>query len=253
MSLKFYFSSFSEQGKRANNEDYIGVHEGNYYSFFIVCDGVGGYEKGEIASQMVVECFVSEISKNSTFVNPTYLNDLLVKTENKLSEYIDKNPDSKNMASTIALMYLKKDSALIGWVGDSRVYHIRDGKILYHTKDHSYVNYLISIGEITPEEAKNHPKKNVVMRVVQGEGTHARMDIHEINDIQPNDFFMLASDGVWDVIDEEDFARWFVKSTSVEKIEKQIKEKCKDLSNDNYSCVLVKMGQGSFWKRYCFW
>ena len=139
--------------------------------------------------------------------------------------------------------------ASIGWVGDSSVYHIRDGKVLYHTKDHSYVNYLISIGEITPEEAKDHPKKNVVMRVVHGNGTHSRMDTKEITDIFPNDFFMLVSDGVWDVIDDKDIAQWFVRSTSVEKVEKLIKAKCKDLSNDNYSCVLVKIGEESVWKK----
>ena len=249
MGLKYNFTTLSELGKRANNEDCLAAYESNNYAFFIVCDGVGGHEKGEVASKTVVESMVAGISKTAAFVNSTYLSDLLFKTEEKLFEYVLKNPDAKNMASTLAIMYLKPNTALIGWIGDSRVYHIRDGKVIYHTKDHSYVNYLVSIGDITEQEAINHPKKNVVMRVVKGDGSHTKMDLIEITDIQPNDYFLIASDGVWGSIDDNDITQWFVRSSTPEKIEKQIRTKCEDVSDDNFSCVVVKIGKETLLKR----
>ena len=96
------------------------------------------------------------------------LNSILLRTELELDKIVAKNPEYKGMATTLTYLHLSPEGAIIAWAGDSRVYHIRDGKILFKTEDHSLVNQLVQAGQITEEEAAHHPQKNVILRAVIG-------------------------------------------------------------------------------------
>lgn len=92
------------------------------------------------------------------------------------------------MATTLTMAYIASSGIVLAHIGDSRIYHLRKGEILYQTEDHSLVNSLVKLGKITPEEALTHPQRNVIIRAIQGTHTPTEADIITLNDIQPDDF-----------------------------------------------------------------
>lgn len=239
-----------QQGRRKNNEDSIYPFEGAATTedrLFIVCDGVGGANRGEVASRMVCELFHAYFAEHeSDTYDQAYFDDALTFVEAKLSEYVLHNPDCAGMATTITLLYIdeKNRRATIAWSGDSRVSHVRNGKILYETDDHSLVNELLKRGELTPEEAKVHPQRNVILRAISGFETPTQIDIHHITDIQEGDFFMLSTDGILESIDDRILVTLLGKpNVSLDKVRDDIHMFCKQGSNDNYSMYLVQIAE----------
>lgn len=237
--------ALNEIGGRKNNEDSIYPAKGNASRFdrlFLVCDGVGGQEKGEVASALVCKHFPLYFSKNSEKPGQ---NDFLEKglqyVENAITEFLEKNPESRGMASTLTLLRINQDGTVqLGWVGDSRIYHIRQGKIRYKTKDHSEVQSLIDMGEITEEEAESHPRRHVITRAVSGESP-ARMDTHTIQDIRKNDYFLLCTDGVLETLKEADFKDIFKAHSQPAEIKRCIYDRAEGNTRDNFSLYLVKI------------
>ena len=109
-------------GKRNNNEDNFGLNKGLSY---VVCDGVGGTEKGEIASEITVRSFVEAFNDN---INAD-ANDVLKNTEDKLSAYINEHPEALGMATTLTFSQIRSNGIYLAWVGDSRIYQFRNGAI----------------------------------------------------------------------------------------------------------------------------
>ena len=155
-----------EIGGRSNNEDAIYPEEPREdESVFLVCDGVGGQKKGEVASALICRYFPEYLNYNAQMElanDYDYLENGLRYVESRIKEYIHENPDCAGMASTLTIAHFRKktNQVVLGWIGDSRIYHIRDGIVQYQTKDHSEVQSLLDMGEITEEEAENHPRKN---------------------------------------------------------------------------------------------
>jgi protein phosphatase len=220
----------SEIGKRQNNEDNYGFDNGN----FVVCDGVGGSEKGEIASEITVRCFLEAFKKNAS----ANVNDVLKEAENKLSEYIAEHPEAIGMATTLTFSQIKDDCIYVGWVGDSRVYQFRNGKILFITTDHSWVNEAVKAGIITEEEAVNHPKGNIITRAVQGSHKPTTADTVYINDIQKGDLFLHCSDGVLESWDDENLTALFSSENDPSTIISKIKAECEKYSRDNFTAIV---------------
>jgi len=243
--MNIFLSTFlNEQGGRDNNEDAVFPNipslEGQ---LFLVCDGVGGQDKGEVASKLICNYFPEYFSENKKNIYETrYLESGLQFVEKRLKEYIQLHPDCSGMASTLTLLYLskKENKGLIGWVGDSRVYHIRNGEILFQTKDHSEVQSLIDMDEITEQEAENHPRKNVITRAISGINS-TRIDQKIIENIEPNDFFLLCTDGILENLNKDKIRGWFKKDTNSDKIRSLILDNAKNKTKDNFSMYLVKI------------
>lgn len=227
-------SFFSEVGKRANNEDNGGWNEGSTY---VVCDGVGGNERGEIASEIVTSTFLQIYKENPL----TPVNLAMQKAEAKLTDYITQNPESMGMASTLVMASVQPNGLLVAWVGDSRVYQFRKGQVVFKTTDHSWVNEALAAGILTPEEALNHPKSNVITRAIQGE--HKSVEAEEVwlNDIKKDDFFLLCSDGVLETWSDEDFGVLFANMDDVQSIANKIKDECLHTSKDNNTAIVFKI------------
>lgn len=236
--MKISYVTISEVGKRPYNEDYLFV--GADSNFFMVCDGVGGSNKGEVASRKACEYF-SEYLKESPDFSLTGLEKALVHCESKFDEYTRQNPDAKGMATTLTLLKLIQNKAIIGHIGDSRVYHIRNGEILFHTTDHSFVNELVASGFLTPEEAKTHPKRNQITRAIQGSEYNTYIDVNEIDSIEKDDYFLLCSDGILESVDDDFIRRNFLEENSLEQLKGRILEICQEMSNDNYTAIIVKI------------
>jgi serine/threonine protein phosphatase PrpC len=194
---------FSFVGRKPNNEDCLHPNPEKVStkdSLFLVCDGVGGREKGEVASAAICEIFSRCIQGN--FIEPFSQADFksaLAEVYNRLNELEDSGVVHK-MGSTLSFLKFHSGGAMIAHIGDSRVYHIRPTAkqpILFRTEDHSLVATMVKAGMITSEEAAVHPKRNVIHRAVQPHQTEpAEADIFETADLKQGDYFFLCSDGV---------------------------------------------------------
>jgi len=147
--------ALNEIGSRSNNEDTIYPNKKQATkedTLFLVCDGVGGSEKGEIASQLVCEgfAFYFDLKPESEFeqINEDYIKGALEYSQDKIDEYLAENPNSKGMGTTLTLLSFHSQGATIAHVGDSRVYQIRNGEIIFKTSDHSFVNELVKDASI---------------------------------------------------------------------------------------------------------
>ena len=150
----------SEKGGRLNNEDSIfplPETANSNQNLFLVCDGVGGAEKGEIASSLACESFQTFFS---TFregePNADFINKAIRYTEARFDDYVAIHPEAKGMATTLTMTFVGTTGITLAHVGDSRIYHFRKGEILFQTEDHSLVNSLVKLGKITHEEVAHH-------------------------------------------------------------------------------------------------
>ncbi len=235
-------------GKRKNQEDSIFPPTTliqsslwkNYTDLFVVCDGVGGQNKGEKASELACGTFFSNISANKVSTQ-TSIMQAFEKTQNAFDEYIAKNPESKGMATTLVAVHIHEKGLTVVHCGDSRFYHIRNGKILWQTEDHTVINELIKAGVMTEEEAKDS-KRNKISRAIQGNNVKkTKPDIHFIKDIQKDDYLLLCSDGVSGSITDTELCDILsAEDTLLEKMQ-TINVLCEANSADNYSAYLIQI------------
>lgn len=237
------FFSFSGIGKRANNEDAyrFSIISDENSSLFMVCDGVGGRNKGEIASALVCDSFKNFLETKPDFSDINWVNNAIKYTEQQFDLAMEQDSNTRGMASTLALVAFQEKNILIAHCGDSRVYHFRNKEILFETKDHSYINWMIDRGEITTEEAKTHPKKNVITRCIAGTRNPTKADIQLITNLQVNDYLLLCSDGLLEAYTNEEIAQLMNENNTIETIATQIHTKCNNFANDNYTYTIIKI------------
>lgn len=240
-----------ELGQRTNQEDamfpkFNEITESD--RLFIVCDGMGGHDAGEIASQTVCQAFADAIVKNCPETEGQFSEDNFKKALAEAYDALDEKDTGaeKKMGTTMTFLKLHEEGYTIAHIGDSRVYHIRPGKdatdteIVFQTADHSLVNDLIKIGEITPEEAKYSKQKNVITRAMQPNmERRPRADIYPSADIKKGDYFMLCTDGILEQLEDENIK--FIFSDKVEDIDKKTKMLIDVTAEnrDNHSATLV--------------
>jgi serine/threonine protein phosphatase PrpC len=229
---------FSEQGKRSNNEDCYGFIDGMIY---LVCDGVGGAEKGEVASQIVVDTFLNEYKLNFS----ASAQNVVLKAEQNLSEYLENNEQANGMATTLAFLQKRAEGIYLAWVGDSRIYQFRNGKIIYKTRDHSWVNEAFDAGIITEEEAVNHPKSNIITRAIQSSLKPVKVDEVFLTNVCSGDFFLLCSDGVLEAWKDEDFVALFGQTNDIGEIKDVVIAECSNYSRDNYTSIVLQIEKGN--------
>ena len=235
----------SELGDRENNEDAIYPildHEVHHHQrLFLVCDGVGGQEKGEVASVVFSQTFSEYVEANTQGAN---LQTALRYAEAQMEQTMQQRPETQGMATTLAALYFDAAhrSAEVAWVGDSRAYHIRDGRILFKTKDHSEVQSLIDMGEITSEEARTHPKRNIITRAINGK-VPAQMDHQQIANIAIGDYFLLCTDGLMETLHEPEFPEIFRAERGAVAIRQLLLDKALGHTKDNFSMYLIQVKQ----------
>ena len=198
---------FSQSGSRPNNEDAFFPEPRQatpQQRWFLVCDGVGGAERGEVASQMAVTQFDAYFRQNPVAVaTEAYIQQALTTVQDAFDTYLTANPQAEGMGTTLTLLYLHEAGATVAHLGDSRVYLVRKGEIEWRTDDHSYVNELVKAGVLKPADAQRHPQRNVITRAIQGGEKRAEAAVQLINDLQPGDYFFLCTDGVLERISDE--------------------------------------------------
>lgn len=242
LQVKAY--SFSEIGNKDNQEDSVfpDPHQVKPdQRYFILCDGMGGHDNGEVASKTVSSALGQYFDAHPVEVaDEAYFNEALAYAYSRL-DLVDTGAEKK-MGTTLTCLLLNPDGFLAAHIGDSRIYQFREGEIIFKTTDHSLVNDLLKAGEITEEEAKNYPRKNIITRAMQPNGRRAKADIFISGDIRPGDFFFLCCDGVLERMYEDKFLQIFGEHTSVAEKLSAIKAECDKGTKDNYTCWLISIG-----------
>lgn len=203
------FASHTDIGLvRSHNEDAIGICP--ELGLAVLADGMGGYNAGEVASQLSVETVCEQIKQMhastwlprlpwQTSFAEKWINEAVVLANRRVIEVATKNPENFGMGTTIVVALSYYDKLVIGHVGDSRVYRFRDGHIELITKDHSVLQSQIDAGLISEAEALYSPIKNLITRAV-GSADEIEVEIHD-HAMQVGDIYMLCSDGLSDMLD----------------------------------------------------
>ena len=211
----------TDSGKvRDHNEDSVTIlKNANGEYLLIVADGMGGHRAGEVASSMVVTHMGKRFSELSSVGSKldaiNWMNDNINEINKKIIDHTKEHPDSLGMGTTTVMALLTNDYLIFGNIGDSSGFVYKNGKLTKVTKDHTLVNLLVAAGDLTEEEAKYHPKRNVLMKAL-GSTEKAELDIF---DVDTNvDGILLCSDGLTNML-------------TVEQMEKVLNDKDLDLQD----------------------
>lgn len=253
MRIKIYQPlAIHELGKRVNQEDCIYPIEGKATEndrLFLLCDGMGGHEHGEVASQSIcksLSSFLLQHAVASEGLEDKFLSDALAYAYEELDKLAIAG-DSRQMGTTLTLLYFHSNGCTAAHIGDSRIYLLRPSShtILYKSRDHSLVYDLYQAGELTYEEMKTFPQKNVITRaMIAGDKNHPKPDVIHISDIQPGDYFYICSDGMLEQMEDEELLDVFSANVSDEEKRQMLISEASD-NKDNHSAYIVHIKEVS--------
>lgn len=193
----FLYGNLSDVGRvRTENQDYFGRYNEGFGQLIIVCDGMGGYEGGAIASRLAVESIAAHFKLLGKHYDPRFeLEQAYIAAQRNIKEYSLNHPETQGMGTTAVLLLIIGTSYWFANVGDSRLYLKRSGTIRQLTKDHSLVQGMIDNGILTEAQAAEHPKRNIITKAL---GTdNFTPDINGPYTLYQGDVFMLCSDGLY--------------------------------------------------------
>lgn len=250
MKIKLFSpQAIFELGKRSGQEDAIFPAMGaasDLDSLFIVCDGMGGHEKGEVASAAVVDALSEFLFQNTSPEEP--MSDELFKEALEFAyqklDAID-NDDPKKPGTTLTFLYFHRNGCTLAHIGDSRIYHIRpeERKILYRSRDHSVVYDLYLAGEIEYEDMNKQPNKNVITKAMMpGKDYRQFANIVHVTDIKPDDYFYLCTDGMLEEMSDSEIVDILADSTSDDQKRQRLIDATKD-NKDNHSAYLIHIDE----------
>ncbi|MCR5678871.1 MAG: protein phosphatase 2C domain-containing protein [Prevotella sp.] len=236
-----------ELGQRSNQEDSIYPRIGKATvddRLFLVCDGMGGHDKGEVASAAVCSAMSQAtqalLSADTPFTDAQFQSVLAI-TYDSL-DAADVKEEGK-MGTTMTFLCLHKGGALVAHIGDSRIYHLRPstGEVLYRSRDHSLVQQLYELGELSYNGMKTSPRKNVIMRAMQPyQESRSKASLAHITDIRPGDYFYMCSDGMLEEMEDDELMSIMSSELSdEEKIGELIRRT--EENKDNHSAYLVRI------------
>ncbi len=238
--MRVYFET-NKGLMRENNEDNLIVEETDRYNLYAVADGMGGHKAGEVASSIAIDiirgCFFESL-KSDNFKVPTFIIESIKKANDKIREESLCKEEYSGMGTTITMAVVDHSMkiAYIGNVGDSRAYIIKDDEIKQITEDHTYVHELLKDRRITKEEAKTHPKRNVITRAV-GSEDYVHADIFEIE--FENDIMLLCTDGLTTHLSDDKILETIKEYESSECVQRLIKLANDNGGTDNITIIIV--------------
>jgi protein phosphatase len=245
MTLEF-FSATDTGRARNNNEDSIAVQEAA--GLVVLADGMGGYNAGEVASGMATSFIKTELGRwlqeasgNATDTDVRRAMDICVDNANRaIFNAANSNPQYAGMGTTLVVGAFRDGRLLMGHVGDSRGYRFRAGRLVQITHDHSLLQEQIDSGLITPEQAAFSTNKNLVTRAVGVEDT-VLLETH-LHDIMPGDIYLLCSDGLSDMLDDDSIAQVLQSHDALHETGAALIDAANDAGGkDNIAVVLVRV------------
>ena len=241
-----YFSATDTGRARNNNEDSVAVDEASH--LVVLADGMGGYNAGEVASGMATSFiktelgrWLAEASDNASDTDVRRAMDICVDNANRaVFNAANSNPQYAGMGTTLVVGVFRDGRLLMGHVGDSRGYRLRGGRLAQITHDHSLLQEQIDSGLITAEQAAFSANKNLVTRAVGVEDT-VLLETH-LHDVLPGDTYLLCSDGLSDMLDDESIAQLLQSSDALSEVAAALVDAANDAGGkDNISVVLARV------------
>ena len=235
----------SDKGNvRETNEDYFYISNSlDQIQLFLLADGMGGYNGGEIASQLAIQTAKNYIENNFKDIEKD--RDSIIQLLGSSMEYANmvvyekakENPELQGMGTTLEICLIYNNKAYIGHVGDSRIYRVRKQFIRKLTQDHSYVQKLVKEGTITKEQAEHHPQKNMLMKAL-GCNAFVEPDVM-VKGFLKDDILVMNSDGLTNLVDQQTI--YEMASKNIEQATKDLVQLAKDRGGyDNITVVIIK-------------
>jgi PPM family protein phosphatase len=228
---------------RSGNEDNFAVDVGADRGLFIVADGMGGHAAGEVASEMAVQILLRELSgvrELTTKGAPDRVGEALRTANRTIHDRTIAETDKQGMGTTASVLLVSNTEYMIGQIGDSRVYLLRDGALRQLTKDHSYVQEQVDAGLLTPEQARYHPYSNVITRCV-GASPDVEPDVY-VGAAKRGDLFLVASDGLTGMVDDRRLQGLLTSRAEPErKVQALISEANGRGGLDNITAIVVQV------------
>jgi PPM family protein phosphatase len=246
--LEVEIAARSEVGQRNHNEDDLRHGRNGSFWYAVLSDGAGGHHGGAIASDLVVRLTAHGL-QSAVQASPAGLTTLVVQAHDALVQKQEKRSKDRMHATLVALWIdIRREEALWTHVGDSRLYLLRQGRVMHVTQDDSVVQRMVDAGYLTPEEALTHPKKNQLLAAMGVEGGIEPNTVEQAMPIRDGDAFLLCSDGWWDHFDHRALEDTFAVAMSPDDWLNRMAEKIRHDATprqDNYSAIAVWVGDPS--------
>ncbi len=224
--------------KRTFNEDSVGYYEEEDFGIFVIADGMGGHNAGEVASKIAIDTIIEYvINHQKDRSEEEILNEAILSANRKIYRESLLNESCNGMGTTLVGAFVRGNNLTMVNIGDSRGYILKDGQLVKVTKDHSLVQELLDNGTITNEEAKNHPNKNVITRAL-GTNPVVTADYYSL-DIRGVSKILLCSDGLTNEVSEEDIFR-ILQGYDGNQCMELINMSKKNGGRDNISIIIFK-------------
>ncbi len=218
---------------------------------FVVCDGMGGHDNGELASSVVAAALYDNLSGKDMM--SSIINSAMMAAYDALDSKDDEIDDTlvRKMGTTMTCLLLGSRSYMAAHIGDSRIYHFRpryyspaepEAAIMYKSSDHSLVNELVESGTITPDEARIHPRRNIITKAVMPHDVRHTPTIHASNDIEADDIFFLCTDGVTDAMTDAALASIICDHALADSAKVgRLEEVCAECHRDNFTFYYIRV------------
>lgn len=231
---------FSHIGLREINEDAVNIYQEDDCFCAALADGLGGHGMGEIASALAVEGALN-IFERKKIVTKECLRQCFEESQNLLLKEQKLRRREWGLKTTLCLLMADEQKIIWGHVGDSRIYHFRNKKLVGRTLDHSVPQALVASGEIKESEIRNHPDRNRLLRVMGSEWYRPAYTLSDICNNEEHQMFLLCSDGFWELIDEQQIEDCLENAENVrdwiKKMSRIVLAKGKNCKMDNSTAI----------------
>lgn len=236
--------------KRAINEDYLDVVEKEQGMVLaVLADGMGGHNAGDVASELAVRFLVDRFHKSKLHLTSdsnavsSWLKEAYEGANERISTIAESDPSCKGMGTTLIAAVFQNNKVTFAHIGDSRVYLYSKGEINPLTKDHSYVNVLLDSGEINEEEARTHPRKNMLMKAI---GTEISIDPDILTvSLRAEEYMLICSDGLSNMVSAEQMVHVLQSEATLQaKVETFIELANEQGGEDNISLIISRVRAG---------
>lgn len=239
------FHALSRPGGRSINQDCWGTVERDALCGWLLADGLGGHGGGEVAAELAIRA-ASDAVANGTGAAKDAVKHVLKAANEAVVKAQSGDTALASMRTTLVALFTEGSEAVWSWVGDSRLYYLKDGRIAYVTKDHSLPQKLVDIGQIAPEAIRDHPDRNRLLRALGGEGSLSGQNNVKFAELTAGDVFLLCSDGFWELVLEQEMEVDLAKASDPEgwlscmedRLLRRVDER-RLADHDNYTAIAV--------------
>lgn len=235
------YASITKVGGRKYNEDYFKISSVAKHHCFVVCDGLGGHEFGDVASKIAANTFIDELYYCEDLSK--YLLSTFVKAQNQIELKQKEINAKKDMKTTVVCMVTDETNIYVGHVGDSRFYGFKRNGTYTRTFDHSIPQLLVQSNTITEDEIRNHPNRNMLLKVMGDKWDEPLCELSKPLPLSDFSAFLLCSDGFWELVTEEDMLSTLRSSNSpqewLDKMTSIIESNGINKEMDNYTAITV--------------